>query len=465
MSVTTTSPRFSQHVEKWTRCRDTISGGDAVKAQGQKYLPRLEGMDPNDSVAYEAYKARALFYPAGGRTVAGLTGLCFAHPITVAGTDVNEMRDVTGAAHSLEGFARELCQELWTVGRGGVLLDMPAEQGGKPFWIRYDAEHIINYRMQRVAGEMKLTLVVLLETYDEQVDGDDFTNKKLNQYRVLRLIGGQYAVTVWRQPDASRDAWVEGNIIDGVWTSGAGPLFPVRRGVPLDFIPFIGFTSQKLTLAFEEPPLLALVDVNLSHYRTSADHEHGAHFTALPTPYVTGADVQGALVIGSGSAWVFPRDTARVGMLEYTGQGLGALKDLKEEKRLLMVTLGARMLETQKNAAEAAATVRLRHAGEASALSVLASTLSTGLTWLLQKHLWWAGMDDVSKAIVMLNPEVMDDLTAADMQALVATWQSGAISHKTLYENLKWGEWTRPGIDFDEELKEIGNEGAGGGDL
>jgi hypothetical protein len=52
----------------------------------------------------------------------------------------------------------------------------------------------------------------------------------------------------------------------------------------------------------------------------------------------------------------------------------------------------------------------------------------------------------------------MEQLTADEMTKLVAAWQAGAISKKTLYYNLQWGEWARPDVTFEQEQQEIENE-------
>jgi hypothetical protein len=79
----------------------------------------------------------------------------------------------------------------------------------------------------------------------------------------------------------------------------------------------------------DEPPLIDLVDANLALYGINADYRHGLHFTGLPTPVVSGYQPQKdgeKFYIGSTSAWVFPDPQAKAVFLEFTGQGLDALK-------------------------------------------------------------------------------------------------------------------------------------------
>lgn len=456
MPVHTPRQDYTDMEASWQTCRDALEGSKAIKAAGSRYLPALEGMTASVSgggfgSAYESYVLRALYYPAMGRTVAGLAGLVFGKAPTVANVPVGEQSaftDVTLNGVSLGAYAITLCREILTTGRAGTLIDLPETPGARPYWALYAAEAIVNWRVERLAGRQVLTLLVLKEAVERPKADDPFTADVATQYRVLQLVDGRCVVTVYHQDATDKTKFLAGE-----------PRIPLRRGVPLPFLPFIFLGPSDTTADVEQPPLQDLVDVNLSHYRTSADREHGAHWTALPTPYITGhklADGE-TLSIGSGKAWVLPDASAAAGMVEFSGAGLGALKDLMEEKRQLMATLGARMLETQKNTQEAAETVRLRHAGEASALGLLATALGQAITQAIRWHLFWAGLEPATadKATVTMNPEILDELSADDLRALVTSWQAGAISKRTVFYNMSWGEWQRPGITFEQEEADI----------
>lgn len=449
---------YAAMADSWQTCRDSLDS-KAIKAARTKYLPALEGMTASaaagSGTAYDGYVLRAMYYPASSRTIAGLSGLVFGKPPTVAGVpkaQEPDFADVTLNGVSLGAYALTLCREILTTGRAGTLIDFPdgVTPGARPYWLLYPAETIVNWRVERIAGRQTLTLLVLREQLEVLKD-DPFTPDTVTQYRVLQLVDGKCVVTVYREDTEHKGTFITGD-----------PRVPLRRGVPLPFLPFVFLGPADTSAAVDHPPLQDLVDVALSHYRTSADREHGAHWTALPTPYITGHELgQGeTLSIGSGKAWVLPNPSATAGMVEFSGAGLGALKDLMEEKRQLMATLGARMLETQKNTQEAAETVRLRHAGEASALGVLATALGQALTQAIRWHLFWAGLEPAAadKVIVTMNPEVLEELSADDLRALVTSWQAGAIAKKTVYYNLTWGEWARPDVTFEQEEEDIKRE-------
>jgi len=199
--------------------------------------------------------------------------------------------------------------------------------------------------------------------------------------------------------------------------------------------------------------------VNLSHYRSSADLEHGRHFTALPTPYIVGADPDEdpnvPLMIGSGTAWMLPAG-AHPGLLEFNGQGLKHLENALVEKQELMVQLGARMLETQKRAAETAEALRLRQAGDSSVLAIVADTASRGLQRALDWLVDWAGVPGAGTVRVKLNDDFFDTrMGPSELQALVKAWQEGAIAFTDLHANLVRGEVIDPDRTKDDVLMEM----------
>lgn len=388
MPVTTVHPEVTRRQAQGQRCRDTNEGEDAVKAAGVQYLPRLS---KQSSAEYEAYKGRALWYGATSRTVQGLSGAVMRKDPKLVVPDAMQAQldDITLTGTPATTFIKDLLNEVLITGRAGVLIDMPPpevvdEQGmSRPYWVIYQAEQITNWKLTTVGGVPKLTMVVLLEQVESPGE-DEFEQVCVPQYRVLSLDeSGIYTVRLFQQlvKQGSRtNEFVQ-----------VSELTPVFRGTPLTSIPFCCLGPCTLDACPEKPPLLDLVNVNLSHYRSSADLEHGTHFTALPTPYITGVPKETTVAIGSATAWVLEDPNARCGMLEFTGQGLGAIEKRCDVKEKQMAILGARMLEQQKLGVEAAETLLMRNAGERSSLQSIAVTLGLGIEKLLKWHAAWIG--------------------------------------------------------------------------
>lgn len=197
--------------------------------------------------------------------------------------------------------------------------------------------------------------------------------------------------------------------------------------------------------------------LNLSHYRTTADYEHGCHFTGLPTAVVSGyqAESNEKLSIGSSAAWIFPDPSAKASYLEFTGQGLGALESNLRAKEQAMASLGARMLTSEKTGVEAQGTVKLRHSGENAVLSSIANLISSGMTRVLAIMAEWSNVTNANISMLINKDFVDAGLTAQELTSLIGAWQGGAISSETLYWNLKQGELIEAGRTFEQEQDAI----------
>src|SRR5215510_6810190 len=76
----------------WLRTRDVLAGEDAIKAGGEKYLPRLDSQTDEE---FRAYRQRASFFNASARSAEGFVGLIFRRPPFVK---VPESKSGPGAA-------------------------------------------------------------------------------------------------------------------------------------------------------------------------------------------------------------------------------------------------------------------------------------------------------------------------------------------------------------------------------
>ncbi len=457
MKIDQHHPEYTAAQAKWRRARDVVAGQDAVHAAGETYLPRLKDQTNEE---YRAYKERATFFGATKRTVQALHGMIFrkAPTDTLGDSDAAEAlrQDVTLSGVSLADFAADATRETLEVGRCAVLVDFPpigAERvtvaqaqaiGAQPFMVLYKAESVINWRFQRINNRHTLTMVVLSEMREIMVN--EYETQSENIIRVLILRGGVYTQEVWTKPKDATE-WVL-----------TESMVPMMRGAVMNFIPFQFIGAETCDGCVNEPPLLDLVDLNISHYKSTADVEHGAHFAGLPTAVVSGYSAQEneKLYIGSATAWVFPDPAAKASFLEFTGQGLTALETRIKAKEMQMAVTGARMLAPDKAAAEATRTLEIRQSGEVSALAAMANNighaLSNCLTWLVT----WAGVGTEAK--IGLNTDYMvQSLSAQEITALVGAWQSGAISGQTLFYNLKQGEMIEQGVTFEDEEARIGD--------
>ncbi len=451
MPVTDVHPEYTEHIEQWRRCRDAFDGQDAIKKRGEVYLPKPGGLEAKDP-RYTSYKTRAKWFNATARTVDGLEGEVFRNdPQTEVPDQVEDLfSDLTLTGMSHTSVSRDIMRERLILGRCGELVEF-SEDLRRPYSVVYAAEAIINWHTEIMDGQQKLVLVVLKEQV-RMPGTDDFSFETKDQYRVLRFFEGTYIVEVFREQ--SRDGKTVFEVVER--------RTPTIQEQPMDFIPFQFYGVNENSPTIEKPPLLDLVDVNISDYRNSADLEHGRHFCGLPQHWRAGfgddPEDDSAIPIGSGEVWVAEDPDAKAGIIEFSGQGLQALEKAREENRLEMALLGARLLEEPKRVGETAEAIARRQAGKLSILQAMTEIQSEGQTKTLEWMTRWMGLGE-QEASVQLNK----DFTAARldptaMRELVAAWQSGAISKETLFHNLQQGEIVAPDRTFEDEQAAISEE-------
>ena len=427
MGIESKHPLYIETENKWTRVRDSFLGSDKVKEKGEVYLPKLSSQDKK---SYESYVMRAMYVNAIKNTVQGLVGAVMRiEPVINAPDRILELaQDITGTGVSLKDFISNMLSEQLLMGRQGILIDRTE-----------DRAYLSGYTTEQMTNWMD-DVIVLKETYVAHALNDAYDMTYEVQYRELMIDeDGKYVVRIWRDTQG----W-------SLWNE----IYPTKVGQALDEIPFVALSGNELNLNPTQPPLMSLVDTNLSMYRTSADLEHGRHFTALPTPYVTGIDGDSELKIGSGSAWILPDSSSRAGYLEFTGQGLQALEKAVEEKRSIMASLGASLLQTEKSGVESAEAVRLRQNSESSVLVGAVLSVQEGIAKALSLMAEWEGVSgDID---VELNTDFSDTkISAQDLTALMGAWQSGGISHETFLHNMKKGEVIATDVSVEDEKDRI----------
>jgi len=457
MPVNSTHAQYDENASLWKRCRDVIEGEDAVKTEGTLYLPKPSGLNGEE---YQNYKLRALFFNATRRTLGGYLGMIFRKDPEVAVPGVIEpyLNDVTLSATTFPDFCRYVTSEILSVGRAGVLVDVQDERvasGRRPYFVPYAAEQIINWRTDTRDGKEILTLVVLSETMTEPGD-DEFTDKEYQQYRVLDLAtadeNGQplssprYRVRVYREVSEEKESAI-------ALQYEAFPTF--ANGDYLDFIPFVLWGAEGYDAAVQPPPMLDLISVNLSHYLTSADLEWARYWVAFPGIFVCGIDTEQKLTIGGGRIWKFENPETTVGTIGGESRNFEALESADQNKKRMMATLGARLLEEQKADSESAETVRLRQSGEQSTLQSIANLTAYAIAQALRWMAQWSGANPDDVTLRFNSEYVAPKMDPALLAQLLSAVQAGQMSFETFYQNLVRGGVARENITAEEERQAI----------
>ena len=415
---------FVAREREWKLIRDCLDGEQAVK--DGSYLPILSGHKWDE---YQGYLDRAIWYGATSRTVQGLAGALLRKPPALELPDeiMKLTENITQTGITFPMFAKTVAEEVLAFGRYGLLVDV-AENGSEPYFAGYRCEKIRNWRTEIIAGIPRLVQVVLYEIV-EVPSTDGYGVEEREQYRILHLRNDRYIVELYTETEKTGE--YRHSVIE-----------PKIRGRSLTDIPFLFINPFSLAAETQRSLLLDLATLNIHHYRVSADWRHALYFTSLPQPWVSGITEEGKTwQIGSSRVLQLPPE-AKAGMLEFTGQGIGALERGMAALEQRMAVLGARLLEDQKAQAETAEAVRTRHAGENSTMAAVADTLGRAFEAAFRWMSQWKGQNPGPDAIkVRMNTDFVDEpLNPQQLLALVGAWQSGAIPQSVLWHNLRQGE-------------------------
>jgi len=427
---------------RWNIVRDCVAGQEKVKKETTKYLPKPNEEDESDAnkKRYDAYIKRAVFYNVTGRTLQGMVGTVFQKAPEVEipdGLDILK-EDADGAGVGLDQQSKKALAYVLQFGRAGLLVDYPPakepaskadREAGKirptiTLWQPWD---IINWRVATIGAAKLLTLVVISEQF--VTDDNGFSTESEKQFRVLRLVGGVYTVEIWRE-SADAKSWGVAETFTPL--DGAGKPWP--------FIPFQFIGSENNDDIPDLPPLYDLAELNIAHYRNSADYEEACYLLGQPTPWASGLTedwvkdvLKGKIRLGSRAIIPLP-ENGTCGLLQVQPNTMA--KEAMEHKEKQMVALGAKLVE-QRDVRQTATEASQNEASETSVLATSANNVSSAYVDALK---WAAMFDGESDAAISykLNVEFEKRLaTAQDRAQLVAEWQSNAITTSEMRAALK----------------------------
>lgn len=456
MPVSTKHPQYETYSGVWEKTRDAVRGSVAIKAKKSKYLPVPDAEDNAqgaDSTRYQQYIKRAVFTNYTGRTKNALVGAAFRkRPIVELPNDLEYLiDDATGDGLALEQLAKDELSNLLETGRGFFLVDYPSVEDGlsaedvarldlRAAIIPYTAEAVINWKTDTVAGRRLLTLVVLAEPYLEP--SDEFGHESKTQYRVLRLREDGYTQQVYRDDEPYTDEFYPRQASGQVW----------------EFIPgtFVGSKNNDSTV--DDAPLADIADVNIAHYRNSADYEESCFITGQPTLFIT-TSLDGeqwkelnpnGIKIGSRAGHVLG-ETGSANLLQADPNNL--VLEAMRAKEAQMVAIGARII-TDRGGNETAEGARIRFASENSVLGDIVGNLSEAI----ELCVYWAGLfmgapsDDVKFEI---NREFYDKSVDPQLiMSLVTLMDRQIVSDKDIFDRLKAGGL----IEADRTLEDVRDE-------
>ena len=436
--VTFQRSEYDDALYAWNLVDDVCAGQERIKSKKETYLPKPNPSDKSkeNQERFKQYLSRAVFYNATGRTKEGMIGAAYRKdPVLKTPTDY-VTNDVDGNGVGIVQQSQSALSAVLKRGRHGLLTDYPHVDGpvskadlnaGKyrASIIPINATQIINWRTEKIGGQHKLVLLVFSETASETTE-DGFGIEEINQYRALKLGAEGYIQEIWRK---GKDGWAR--FSEHIIKDGAGNRW--------DEIPFTFIGSNNNDTVIDPSPLYDMAEVNIAHYRNSADYEDSIYFSGQPQPWMAGLTQEWrdhlektGIYVGSRSPWLLP-ENGSCGFAQAQPNSLA--KEGMDQKEDQMVSLGARLIQpgiVAKTATESKGEQATQH----SVLSLACSNVSDAY----EKSLAWVArfMNMSGDIEFQINQEFVEiALDPQFLTALVSAWQSGKLPESDLWALLK----------------------------
>lgn len=453
-------PEVRALMPKWQKIRHCIDGQDAIKSKKELYLPRPNPTDKSKEnlARYDAYLKRAVFYNVVDNTVRGLTGQVFAaDPIFSAGDsetagdgdDAAEksplapvIADADGAGVSLMQLAKKSLSEALAFGRCGIMVDFPLApmdvdgvpraftasevQAGaaRPTIMQYGPEQVINWRTRLVDMKSILSLVVISRDFIKMDDG--FELQMDVEWRVLRLDAQNlYVLEVWRKNDDPQTKFTEPFVLfQSVMPTDS-------TGQRLAFIPFSFIGSLNNNELPDKPPMYDMVELNLAHFRNSADYEDSCYMVGQPTPVFAGVTKdwvtevwKGQVQLGSRGGVPLPAGGTAELLCAVENTMIKEAMDTKERQ---MVALGAQLVQ-DKQVERTLGEAQMEAATVSSTLVQCAKNVACVMTNALKWASLFYGPEDETIDYQLSTDFAISKMDPLERTAAVADFQAGLLS-------------------------------------
>lgn len=458
----------------WALINDCVEGSQAIKAGGTTYLPKPkahEDASENEKL-YQSYLKRAVFMNVTGRTSEAMVGQVFSKdPVTEVPEGADYLiEDTDGSGNGFDQHAKATLEQTLNVGRCGLLVDAPSlpEDGQvtaemlntgvfRPRIIRYEAEQIINWDEETVGGRTRLNFLVLKEVKSSRVEFEFECEPRWRHYEIDE--NGQVTRTVWRleREDEIEDGEKADYVID------EEPIFiNDANGQPLTEIPFYFIGSSNNDSSIDDPPLYSIADLNIAHYRNSADHEQSIFQVGQPTPVIAGLTdewatkhLKGRVMLGSVQGLLLP-DKGTYDLVQPEPNTMA--KEGMEDKEDQMKKLGAKLLEPSSTSGTATE-AQIENVSDNCVLSSVTSNVNKGYRSAMHMAtIMVGGEQPIELFNVALNTKFeITGLNAQERQEVVAAWQAQLLTFGEVRE-----VYRNKGIateDDDEALELIQSEG------
>ena len=447
------------------RIVDIDAGGDAMRKAGKTYLPQFPQEDDD---SYNARLASSWLFNGIRKTVKDMTGKLFGKPVTLAMPDDNPLTDIMSnvdlEGRDLSNFAQDVFKAGLKQGISFIMVDAPrrpdgeltagqvAAMGMRPSMTLVPLTSVIGWQWKNINNKPQLVQFRIAETAEDP-DRVEFSDEVVDQVRVLDLIDGRVQVRIYRTVSATNkgSATVSGLQLVDTYTTDQTEIM------------LTPFYTDRVGYLAAVSPLDDLAEINLAHWRSQSDQANIMHHARAPMKFFHGytAEDMVAFTESPGYAFVNSNEAAEAGVIEHSGQAIGAGRTELKDMEFQMQAMGLQLV-ISKTGNNTATGDSIDEGKANGTLTTWADNLKDALEIAVGWMADLAGVTADTDVFVNKQFAALDHLTMDQVRDMFA---NSVISKHTYIQEARRRGVLDESVDAADEEERIGEEGIDGVDL
>jgi hypothetical protein len=443
---------YEEMLPRWELAKDLLGGTAAMRAAGEKYLPRFTAESEDNYNRRLGLATLNNFYSAMAKQ---MVGFVFADFVKIEDCKIPEdiLNNIDNQGHDVHGFARLIAKDFITRGLQHILVDMPPRPAGaetaqddkihnmRPFWVGLKAECAFNAVSERVAGVDKL------QQFRWKDDGARVNGLAVDYVKRIRVLSkkadGVY-LEIYEKIEDEEDYILVSSL-----------------KLTIAEIPVVTGYAEREGFMKSLSPLEDVAYLNVEHFQSKSDQRNILTVVRYPIPWQIGT-ANPISNTGPHNVWHSPgndKETQPVefGLLEHTGAGVEAGE--KDLDRIIAEAQSLGMQLITKAPQQTATGAGIDFADETSPLQDFAQSLEDMLNGALRLTALWLGLSEKDAGYAEVNKDFgISADEAAAINAMLAMRASGDLSRPTLWAEMKERRVFKTGFDEKKEAAALDKE-------
>jgi len=462
MPIDSKNSQYNGQVDNWKKIDDII---DQKNLTDHLITLNPDDDSPENKSRNVAYKERAVFYALTSQTTTGMIGTMFkkAPVITLNASLEYFTKNVDGRGNSIYQQSQIVAKDVIGKSRCGLVTSFPVVEGeisradivsGKYVATiqHLTPTRIYNWHTETFGSVSKLTLVTIS---DQDVTFENYEEKTVDIVREMFLDGGVYKERKWTK---SGDTWAAGDEV-----------IPVdAKGGAFDEIPFTFVGAINNDPDVDVPNMLAMANVNIAHFRNSADFEDSVWFAGQAQPWMSNVDQEHIDLMKENNMYSGSRMMLAVPENGQFGFASAPPNPMVRQAMLdkidMMVGLGARQISpggVAKTADQTSGEREMLH----SPLSLIASNIGDAYTKCIKWAAKYMGVEDDTSEYIPNLDFIDSKATPQELKEIIIGFMGGSVPMADYVRYMQgYGifDEEKTAEEYAEELEAAASGGAGG---